>query len=128
MPTLQHYDNVFPYLFPIGALAHSTSVAFNTENKDVDVETIFLDFSGTSPSPKKTMIKVDLADPVSGSILDQLQELELNSTICTMKLAKRGTTKQMKVDGFVRQVGGTSGVGEMAKISFEFHARPGKFE
>lgn len=125
---LAYFDQYFPYLFPgIGALAHAGSLSFNTENKDTDVETLFLDFAGITPSPKKTMVKVELFDPVSGSILGDLQKLEIESTICQMKIAKRGTSETMEISGFVRNVSASGGVGESSKVSFDFVGRPAVF-
>jgi hypothetical protein len=116
---LEIYDNWFPYLSGIGALADASTVSFQTENKDVDIETIFKGFAGMTPSPLKFTAKVDLFDPVSGSILQALEQAEEDAEVKVLTLSKgSGDTRQ--VAGYVRNVSGGGGVGDPAKISFDF--------
>lgn len=127
------YDQYFPYIFPtngttIGALAHASSVKFSTENKDVDVETLFLEFSGITPSPKKGMASFDLFDPISGSILGLLQRLENDCVECKVVIAKRGTPEKWSSQCFLRNVSGNGGVGESSKISFDTVGTPTSFQ
>lgn len=129
MATFTQYDQYYPTLNNgIGALADAVTISFQTDNKDVDIETIFKDFCGISPSPLKTTAKLDLHDPVSGSILGKLQKLEQDRTEVVLKIQKRGTTEQMEFAGFIRNVAGSSGVGDPSKITFEIHGKPARFQ
>lgn len=119
MPVLEIYDQIYPSLSGIGALADASTVSISTENKDVDVETIFKGFAGTTPSPLKLTVKIDLFDPVSGSIYGDLKQAERDREVKTLTLTK-GSGDTTQIPGYVRNVSASSGVGDPAKISFDF--------
>jgi len=116
---MQVYDQLLPYVNGKG-LAHASSVTFQSENSDVDILTLFLDFAGVTPSPLKVTVSVDSFDPVNGSILDELRTMERTRQVVKFALAKRGSGKKLEWEGYIRNVGGKSGVGEATTNAFAF--------
>lgn len=116
---LEIYDQWYPSLDDIGALADATSVSWKTDNKDVDIETIYKGFAGTTPSPLKVTGSVSLMDPVSGSILGELRSRERARAVNTLTMTK-GSGETFQIPCYIRNVSTAGAVGDPAKIDFDF--------
>jgi hypothetical protein len=122
------YYGIYPAYINGELLSEATSVDFNNDNKDSDVETLVLNFSGITPGSDKLMANVSLHDPVGGTMLSRLQKFELNKEIVKIKIVDTGNGKQLVTEGLVRNVSGSSSVGQSSDIKFSFVGLPAAFE
>jgi hypothetical protein len=74
------------------------------------------------------MANVSLHDPVGGTMLSRLQKFELNKEIVKIKIVDTGNGKQLVTEGLVRNVSGSSSVGQSSDIKFSFVGLPAAFE
>lgn len=109
-------------------MSQSSSVDFGNENKDQDVETLVLNFTGITPGSDKMMITVKLHEPTVGSNLARLQELELTKEIVKHGLKQTGEGKTLTSEGWIRNVQGNSAVGANSEITYQFVGTPSSFK
>ena len=109
-------------------LVEAASCEVSNENKDQDVETLVKGFSGVTPSPDKTMIKVESFVPSTGFEVD-LQAREKARKVTEISLVMLGSSGQkLNSRGFVRNVSVKSGVGQNSTVSFDFVGEPANFQ
>lgn len=122
----ENYDQLVAYFDgTLLSQAESLEVAFQAE--DQDVFTIVLGFSGQTPSPRKVMVKIGSHLPKSGLEFDPYDAwLKGKKVVCVVQCL--GSGLKLKSEGFIREPSAGASVGQSAKIGWEFHGGPGKFE
>lgn len=111
-----------------GILAQEvTTIEVSNENKDQDVETMVRGFAGTTPSPDKTVIKVETFIPAVGFEID-LQGREKGRKVVELACVALGNGTKLTSRGYIRNVAIKSGVGQNTTCSFDFVGEPANFQ
>ncbi len=119
MAALTLYDQI--YVEANGKLlAENTSVSTDLMGDDQDVLTTVKGYGGISPAPKMRTISAENVIAATNGIESDFEQWFLDSTEITMRLVQGGSGKSCISKGFLKKVSVSAGVGQTAKVSFEF--------
>jgi len=96
----------------------ASSITFNVETDNKDVNTLLLGRAGFSAGPKKVQVSVDNAIPSSGMEVDWPAVAEAQAQV---SLGFSIAGKTYNATGDVRSVRVTTSVDNANAVSFEFH-------
>lgn len=108
-------------------LAENTSISTDLTSDDQDVMTTVKGWSGVSPSPDMRTVSAENVIAATTGIEIEMEKWKLNRTEVTLKLTFGGSGKSVVTKGIFKKVSATSGVGQTAKVTFEFTGTPSAF-
>lgn len=123
---LELYDQLFIELNGI-LLAENTSLSVDLTSDDQDVMTTVKGWSGVSPSPDMRTISGEGVIASTVGIEVSMEEWKLNRTEVTARVIFGGSGKSFVSKGVIKKVSASGGVGQTAKVTFEFTGTPSAF-
>lgn len=120
------YDQIYVY-WNGSLLQENTKVDVSVEGDNQPALTTVKGFSGITPSPKMTMVKLDNLMPPTGVEVDAFK-LFIESTEGEIKLQSGATGKSLTSKGFLEAPAIGAGVGQTASQTWSFRGTPASFE
>lgn len=124
---LELYDQMFIELNG-KLLAENTSLSVDLTSDDQDVMTTVKGWAGVSPSPDMRTISGEGVIASTTGIEVEMEQWKLDRTEVTARCIFGGSGKSCISKGVIKKVSASAGVGQTAKVTFEFTGTPSAFK
>lgn len=109
-------------------LAENTSLSVDLTSDDQDVMTTVKGWSGVSPSPDMRTISGEGVIASTKGIEVDMEQWKVDRTEVTARVIFGGSGKSFVSKGVIKKVSASAGVGQTAKVTFEFTGTPSVFK
>lgn len=124
---LELYDQMFIELNG-KLLSENTSLSTDLSSDDQDVMTTVKGWAGVSPSPDMRTISGEGVIASTVGIETDMEQWKSDRTEVTARLIFGGSGKSCITKGVIKKVSCSAGVGQTAKVTFEFTGTPSVFK